>query len=213
METPKTNILNAASTLFLKGGVAALSVRAIADLAGVSTIGIYSHFQGKQGILDALYIEGFNQVSAAMDVLGEGLKIELKPPAAVLKACENYLASAENYQAHYRLIFGQADDAYQPSAHAHEVAIKAFISLTKLVARLLPREATLAQQQDAALKVWSVIHGFVCLRFHTVGQFVDMTNWKERAMQTLIGVVADIERDAKPVNTGVSRKRENKSRA
>ena len=62
----RTKILNAASELFLEGGGDALSVRAISKRAGLSTIGIYSHFQGKQGILDALYIEGFNHVREAM---------------------------------------------------------------------------------------------------------------------------------------------------
>ena len=56
MSNNKEKILEAASVLFLKGGSAALSVRAIAKAAGVSTIGIYSYFEGKQGILDVLYI-------------------------------------------------------------------------------------------------------------------------------------------------------------
>lgn len=190
MDNPKTKILNAASTLFLKDGVAALNVRAIAETAGVSTIGIYSHFQGKQGILDALYIEGFEQVSLAMDVSTAGVK----PQAAMLQACKNYLTSAEAFQAHYRLIFGQADDAYQPSTEAFEAGMAAFVGLTKLVAKLLPPAATRAQQQDAAIKVWSVAHGFICLRHHTVAKFVDMRDWKQRAMVTLEGVVGEIER-------------------
>jgi len=66
MNDARKNILAAASSLFLKGGVPSLSVRAIAREAGISTIGIYSHFNGKQGILDALYIEGFNLVYDAM---------------------------------------------------------------------------------------------------------------------------------------------------
>ncbi len=193
MNTPKANILKAASILFLKGGVRALNVRAIAEAAGISTIGIYSHFQGKQGILDALYIEGFEQVSKAMDVLTEGVK----PKEAVLKACSNYLENAEAFEAHYRLIFGQPEEGYEPSKAAHEVSITAFIGLTKLVAKLLPATATRLEQQDAAIKVWSVVHGFVCLKQHTVAKFVDMRSWKTRTMQTLEGVVNDIEKAAR----------------
>ena len=66
MITNKGKILQAATTLLLEKGLAGMSVRAIAKLAGVSTIGIYSHFQGKQGILDALYIEGYQHVGEAM---------------------------------------------------------------------------------------------------------------------------------------------------
>ncbi len=70
MSSNKDNILQAASTLLLEKGLAGMSVRAIAKLAGVSTIGIYSHFQGKQGILDALYIEGYQYVGEAMQAAG-----------------------------------------------------------------------------------------------------------------------------------------------
>ncbi len=171
----------------------ALNVRAIAEAAGISTIGIYSHFQGKQGILDALYIEGFEQVFKAMDVPVVGIQ----PKDAVLLACHNYLENADIFEAHYRLIFGQADAGYAPSVKAVEVSTAAFIGLTKLVARLLPPSATRTEQQDAAIKVWSVIHGFVCLKQHSVAKLVDMSGWKSRALTTLKGVVNDIEKTAK----------------
>ena len=125
-----------------------------------------------------------------MDIPDTGLK----PKAAVLKACRNYLDNADAYEAHYRLIFGQADESYEPSPVARTVSANAFITLTKLVARLLPPTATRVEQQDAAIKVWSVVHGFVCLKQHTIAKFVDMRSWKNRAMTTLEGVVADIEK-------------------
>ncbi|GAF55442.1 transcriptional regulator, TetR family [Psychrobacter sp. JCM 18901] len=108
----RTKILNAASELFLEGGGDALSVRAISKRAGLSTIGIYSHFQGKQGILDALYIEGFNLVREAMDVIPEGRANKEQ----VLEACLGYLNVGEKYEAHYRLIFGESDAGYQPQS-------------------------------------------------------------------------------------------------
>ncbi|MGP4847966.1 TetR/AcrR family transcriptional regulator, partial [Marinobacter sp. 1Y8] len=75
-----------------------MSVRAISKRAGLSTIGIYSHFQGKQGILDALYIEGFNLVREAMDVIPEGRANKEQ----VLEACLGYLNVGEQHEAHYR---------------------------------------------------------------------------------------------------------------
>ncbi len=190
MDDPKTKILKASSALFLKGGVRALSVRAIADHAGISTIGIYSHFQGKQGILDALYIEGFQRVSKAMDVIKPGSD----PKAAVLHACRNYLDCAEKFEAHYLLIFGHPDDDYQPSPEARNVAAAAFNDLTHLAAALLPAATTPAQRQDAAIQLWSVIHGFVCLKQHTIAKAVNMRYWKARALTTLEVVVDAIQR-------------------
>jgi len=181
MDDPKANILQAASALFLRGGTGALSVRAIARQAGVSTIGIYSHFQGKQGILDALYIEGFGLVSSAMDVKTVGTS----PRSAVLQASRNYLDMAEKYEAHYSLIYGKMDGDYLPSSEAQAAGIDAFNVLTELVGTLLPTAATLARKHDAAIQVWSLIHGFVGLKNHAVAQLVDMSDWKTRAMQAV----------------------------
>ncbi|MFT6991153.1 MAG: AcrR family transcriptional regulator, partial [Paraglaciecola sp.] len=69
MSDAKNTILQAATELFLEGGSSALSVRAISKRAGVSTIGIYSHFNGKQGILDELYIEGFEKIFSIVDII------------------------------------------------------------------------------------------------------------------------------------------------
>ena len=103
MSDAKSTIMQAASKLFLEGGYKALSVRAIAKEAGVSTIGIYSHFDGKQGILDALYIEGFEQVEATTR-LPEGVRDR---DAAIETVVRQYLRSVRAHEAHYRLIFGE----------------------------------------------------------------------------------------------------------
>ena len=50
MTDSKSKILMAASELFAENGAGGLSVRAISGRAGLSTIGIYNHFNGKQGI-------------------------------------------------------------------------------------------------------------------------------------------------------------------
>jgi AcrR family transcriptional regulator len=186
MENIKSKILQAASELFLEGGASALSVRAIASRAGISTIGIYSHFQGKQGILDALYVEGFERVTRAMRTA----EATLAPSAAVAQACQNYLDTAEEFSAHYQLIFGQ-QNGYQPSESAQLVGVGAFKVLTELVGTLLPG-ASKAARQDAAIAVWSVVHGFVGLRQHAVGQLVAMHDWKQRAMRTIEWVVRGI---------------------
>ncbi len=189
MNDAKANILAAASALFLEGGTRALSVREIAKRGGVSTIGIYSYFQGKQGILDALYIEGFQSVSRAMDVETEG-----RPPReAVLEASQNYLDNAERYEAYYSLIFSELDGSYMPSAEARDAGEHAFNQLTRLVGSLLPASATQAEKQDAAIQIWSVVHGFVSLKNHAVSLLADMSAWKQRAMRTIETLVDSIE--------------------
>ncbi len=181
MNQNKAKILKAASSLFLTGGAAALSVRAIAKQAGVSTIGIYSHFEGKQGILDALYIEGFGYVADAMDVL----KLGLAPREAVLLASKNYLQLAETHEAHYRLIFGENNGAYSPSKEAKTVAIEAFSGLIDLVGNVYPTLVDEAARVRVALQVWALMHGSVSLKQHAVGELVDMRDWQPRALEAV----------------------------
>jgi AcrR family transcriptional regulator len=184
MDDAKTRILTAATELFLEGGYDALSVRAIATRAELSTIGIYNHFQGKQGILDALYIEGYERVAQGMDVK------DPDPRVALLQACSNYLDIAECYPAHYDLIYGKSDSTYTPSPEASKVAARAFSGLQALIARLVPSGTGDAARLDAALQIWSVIHGFVSLRRHVIAQVVPMDHWRDRALPVL-ALVAD----------------------
>ena len=176
IETTRTNkakILEAASELFLQGGVSALSVRAIATKAGVSTIGIYSHFNGKDGLLETLYIEGFEMVSAAMEVDDHN-----DPRGSVIAACGRYLDIAENHKAHYQLIFGEAGAGYEPSDAARTASTAAFERLVSFTSIVLPPASSLAAKQKMALEVWALIHGFVSLRHHAVAEALPNIDWR-----------------------------------
>ncbi|MBH0065218.1 TetR/AcrR family transcriptional regulator [Psychrobacter sp. SZ93C1] len=183
----RTKILNAASELFLEGGGDALSVRGISKRAGLSTIGIYSHFQGKQGILDALYIEGFNLVREAMDVIPEGRANKEQ----VLEACLGYLNVGEQHEAHYRLIFGESDAGYQPSEEAIAARDSAFSKLVRVAGSYLPDGATIEERRQIALDIWAIVHGYVSISHHMV--FTDDINldWKSMALR-----VVEVQLDA-----------------
>tara|TARA_R110000744_G_scaffold167365_7_gene284837 strand:+ start:1247 stop:1858 length:612 start_codon:yes stop_codon:yes gene_type:complete len=177
----KRKILSAASELFLAGGIAALSVRSIAKEAGVSTIGIYSHFNGKEGILDELYIQGFELVMQAIQFEQE----KLTAKQILLKAIKGYFAMAEAHEGHYRLIFGESDSRYAPSDEAKAVAETAFGTLIKVTALLLPQDANLALKQKNALEIWAFLHGYVSLKHHAVASVFQTPNWYSLAEEAL----------------------------
>lgn len=182
----KKKILDAASLLFLQGGVSALSVRAIAAKAGVSTIGIYSHYNGKDGLLETLYIEGFSMVSDAMTVDDPS-----DPRAAILMGCRRYLDIAHNHQAHYQLIFGDAGADYQPSDIARAASIKAFGKLLSFASIILPKNADQQSRQKKALEIWAVLHGFVSLKRHNVGQMLPDMDWDEVIIDSVKKLIID----------------------
>lgn len=170
----KEKILTAASDLFLEGGASALSVRAIAKRAGISTIGIYSHFQGKQGILDSLYIEGFDHVTKAVG----DLEIKGDPSVAILEATDRYCELAQTHRAHYKLIFGESEADYTPSEEAKEAARQSFGYLVQKAGNVLPDGATRNEQQEFALGLWALIHGFVTLQHHAVNNMMPSVDWR-----------------------------------
>jgi AcrR family transcriptional regulator len=162
LTTARDTILHAATNIFMDGGLASLSVRAIAQRAGISTIGIYNHFSGKQGILDALYTEGFERLAAAMAADTETTDAK----SAVLAAASCYLDIADNFDAHYRLMFGAAGQAYRPHPQAQAAADHAFAALVEKVARFLTLQPTDKQCREKALQLWALVHGYVTLRQH-----------------------------------------------
>lgn len=175
----RTKILNAASELFLEGGVAALSVRAISKRAGLSTIGIYSHFQGKQGILDALYIEGFNLVYEAVSI-DSSATVTL---ADVLHACQGYLRVAIENEAHYRLIFGESDAGYQPSEEARDAADRAFEKLVHNTGDFLRDNDLHTDRLQAAMDIWAIMHGYVSISHHARAK--KEWDWEAMAMSAV----------------------------
>ncbi|MGY0590479.1 MAG: TetR/AcrR family transcriptional regulator [Paraglaciecola chathamensis] len=181
MNIAKRKILKAASELFLEGGIAALSVRSIAKKAGVSTIGIYSHFQGKEGILDELYIQGFELVMQAMDFERKALSAK----DIMLKGVRGYFAMAEAHEGHYRLIFGENDSRYTPSEEAKAVAEKAFGQLLNVTALLLPDNASMALKQKNALEIWAFVHGYVSLKHHAVASIFETPDWYAMAEEAV----------------------------
>ena len=177
----KAAILEAASRLFIDGGVNALSVRAIAKAAGVSTIGIYSHFESKQGILDTLYIEGFELVANALDSIDSSQSTK----EILRQGALNYLAVAKNNKAHYRLIFGQRQPGYEPSQPARDIAALTFNKLTDWIGLVLPEQPTRKQRNLAAVQLWSFLHGTASLMDHDVSQLVDRGNWEKNVLSML----------------------------
>lgn len=180
LPTAQEKILEAASNLFLEGGIKALSVRAIAARAGVSTIGIYSHFKGKQGILDTLYIEAAEKVAAAMRVDNDALSAE----DAIIQCATNYIELSESHEAHYRLFFGESQPDYKPSEEAQAAGKEAFSELMKQSANVLPDGTPPHIVREQALGTWALLHGFFGLKHHASANEMGVKDWKTLMLDT-----------------------------
>ena len=193
MSASKTRILTAASELFAEDGASGLSVRAISARAGLSTIGIYNHFQGKQGILDALYIEGFELLMDAIAID----EADYAPRDGVLQGLSNYIDFASARRGHYELMFGRGDPSYLPSSGAISVGAEAFNRLTKLVSRALPESLTSLEKREAALQLWALSHGYVSLQDNAATDLIPNAAWRDLMMNAVAQLLdAIIEKHA-----------------
>src|SRR5262245_24191315 len=110
---PRTAILDAAIGILQREGAGALTVRSVAAAAGCSTTGVYTWFGGKNGLIEAIFIDGFSRFGAALEVArsrGRGTTLPAQANA--------YRDWALANPTHYMVMFGGAVPNFQPSADA-----------------------------------------------------------------------------------------------
>jgi AcrR family transcriptional regulator len=152
-------ILEAASELLSKEGAAALSVRRIATAAGCSTMGLYSRFGGKDGVVDELYAEGFERLVEGMKAnpVTDDVLSDLR--RGLLCYRDAALANAT----HYMVMFGGAVPGFVPSDANHDLAHQAFAGLVAKVARCTDAGLFAGSPEEIAEVLWGSVHGLVML--------------------------------------------------
>jgi len=154
------SLLDAASRLLSAEGIGSVTVRRIASEAGCSTMGVYSRFGGKDGVLEELYKEGVNRLMTAVDSVDD-----TDDPIDDLRRCAlAYRRNALENSTHYLVVFGGAAPGFQPSIDAQMEALAAFDRLVRRVQRA--QDAGLIVDEpaaDLAEAIWGTIHGHVML--------------------------------------------------
>ncbi len=195
-------LVASAAELLEKEGPDALSVRRIATEAGVAPMGVYNHFESKFGIVDALFIQGFNRLRDALATIDE---IE-DPYEALREGGRRYRALALAHPKAYQIMFLRAMPGYEPSDVAVQVAASAFDSLVTAVKRAMAAGViTEASHTETAQLIWANIHGWVSLELVGIGFVEDQEAGFERVCATLLaglspnaGVPVERPRDHAP---------------
>lgn len=95
-------LLEAAARLLLEEGPAALSARRVAAAAGVSTMGLYTHFGSMERLVAAMIDEGYRRLGEALDAIVPGAD----PVADLAGQTRAYLGFARAQPALYGAMFG-----------------------------------------------------------------------------------------------------------
>jgi AcrR family transcriptional regulator len=142
-------------------GAAALTLRRLAAATGTSTMAVYTLFGDKQGLLAAMYREGFARLGAALEDAGRDSD---DPLDALARLGLAYRQTALANPHLYDLMFGRPVTTFVPDADAQAVADAAYRPLVNAVGRCLDAGALVGPEAERiAFYLWAVSHGMVSL--------------------------------------------------
>ena len=156
-------LLDAALHIVETQGTEALTLRAVARLAGVSQAAPYRHFANKEAILAAVAEDGFRSLITAMR---QSVQDCGDLPLARLRAVGlGYVTFATSHPSHFRVMFGRdmADRSVFPALR--QVASDTLAMVVDAIADC--QRAGLVRSEepapDLALTAWSSVHGLSAL--------------------------------------------------
>ena len=183
-----THLLEAAAHLLASEGPAALTVRRIASDAGMSTMNVYSRFGGKQGVVEHLFLRGFELLAAAMATV----PLTDDPLADLSASGMAYRRFALEHTTLYAVMFDRVVPDFVPSDSASATGMATLQELANRLQRamdagqLRPRHSL----QTAAI-VWSTCHGVVSLERKASTMPIDWeTVYREACENLLRGLAA-----------------------
>ncbi len=159
-ELLRRTVLEAASHLLVEQGPAALTVRKIAQELGCSTKIIYTMFQGKDGLSDALYIDGCERLRLTLEAVPD----EENTAALLYRLGQAYWDFALANSSYYKVLFCEAIPGFQPSTNSIHMAGGAFVRLLRVLERAQERGELFETDPWIAAKILGAsAHGVVSL--------------------------------------------------
>ncbi len=153
-------LLDAASAVLHEEGPHALSTRRIADLVGSSTQSIYTLFGGKQGLLRAMYREGFERLAQHM----RAVPVTDDPIRDLRELAQAYRTSAMASPHLYSVMFERPVAEFECTDDDREQSLSTLYALADGVQRAIDRGVLGgAAAFDIAVNLWVAAHGFVSL--------------------------------------------------
>ncbi|WP_236793196.1 TetR/AcrR family transcriptional regulator [Amycolatopsis sp. GM8] len=154
----RERFLQAALNVLVEQGVAGLTVRGLAGAAGSSTIGVYTRFGGRTGVLDALYERTFELLH---DELGQLPPVSGDALPDVLAFGRMYREFALESPARYAFMFERAVPGYDPDPDLRMLAQRD--TYDQLVARVRPAVRSAGDAERAGYLMWTTMHGLVSM--------------------------------------------------
>src|SRR5215204_123976 len=154
--TARETLLDAARRLLEERGPAALFFLNLAAATEKSTMGIYTHFGSKQGLLEQLYLHGFERLEERLNsVASDGQSRQ-----ELVEFALAYRQFALDNEALYGLMFERATPDFVPSDASRLAGLATF---EMLAARVTDWRPDFTDPAADAHLVWATMHGLVSI--------------------------------------------------
>jgi AcrR family transcriptional regulator len=180
-------------------GAAELTVRRVAELAGSSTMGIYSCFGGRAGMLEAIYRRGFELLEDAITAPQAGTADQARadPSQPIIAIATAYRRFALGNPALYALMFERPLPGFDPSPQLRSWALN--LTFTPLVEQVARAQAGGLLAGDDPIRpsylLWTTVHGVTsielthAMRSPLPGWFVDSPEAGEQMLLAAVRAV------------------------
>jgi AcrR family transcriptional regulator len=170
VQSLRARLVREATEVLAREGVPGLTVRRVAEAAGCSTIGIYTHFGGKQGLVEAAVLDAFTDFEAAVAVV-DALPAGWSQLAAGAHAYRDWALANRS---RYLVMFAPGMADFTPGDEAVERITRSLHAHTRRVAGAMAAgdvrpgsaedgSAEDGTAEDLAYHLWACVHGHVML--------------------------------------------------
>jgi len=148
-EATRREILETAWEIARSDGLAALTLRAVAERIGMRSPSLYSHFDSKNAIYDAMFAEGWADLRSLTD---RSLRRASAPRRMLLQLAELFFDFATDDLARYQLMNQRTIPDFQPSEQGYAESLAAYDGMRSWL-----RDAGVTHATD--LDLWTALLG------------------------------------------------------
>jgi len=184
----RNTLVQIGTEMLIESGEASLSLRKIAQQAGVSHNAPYQHFPDKNALLAAIAEDGFRLLGEAMDMATYDLT-EDTSPERLIAVGRAYVAFAIGHPSHLQLMFGTSFKDEYP--RLMESAHRTLGKLIQIVGEI-GVEGGLNDENihDVSSVVWMTLHGMsAILNADKLPPYIRQERTQEALVERFIGLI------------------------
>jgi AcrR family transcriptional regulator len=158
----KNALIEAGADILSKDGVSGLSLRKVAQQAGVSHTAPYAHFADKQALIAAISTDGFRRLYEAISAAAQ--HYEGDPARQLVEGAWAYVQFALSDTDHFKITMSGVIEKERDYPAFVEISQRSFALVMQIVEACQQAKVLKRGPSDLiAVGVWSLIHGCVSL--------------------------------------------------